>query len=115
MKEWYNEQIVGPIREVAKNHGNERSPRWNATRKAFIKENSECEICKKKSGLQVHHIQPFHTHPELELVPSNLMTLCPRCHLLFGHLGTWKSWNKTLLVDSVNWELKLKYRPYKGK
>ena len=28
----------------------------------------------------VHHVKPRKTHPELELVLSNLVSLCDRCH-----------------------------------
>jgi hypothetical protein len=47
--------------------------------------------------LQVHHIKPFHLHPNLELDPRNLITLCELPgrdhHLLIGHLDEWESYN----------------------
>ena len=34
--------------------------------------------------LEVDHIQPVKTHPELEYEPSNLRTLCHACHRMHG-------------------------------
>ena len=111
MKEWYNEQIVGPIREFAKNHGSERSPQWNSVRKEHIRYNCECVVCGTKKGLQVHHVIPFHVMPEEELNPKNLITLCAKHHFLFGHLNYWKSWNPNVRQDSIIWQNKLDSRP----
>jgi 5-methylcytosine-specific restriction protein A len=61
----------------------------------------------------VHHIRPFHTHPELELEPSNLITLCEsgrrgvHCHLLFGHLGSFRRVNPMVHEDVKRWRAKL--------
>lgn len=44
-----------------------RSSEWNKTRLNFIKENPFCAWCKSIKLLNVHHIKPFHTWPELEL------------------------------------------------
>lgn len=65
-----------------------RSPRWGAISKEFLKNHPECAICGSKNKLNVHHIKPFHLYPELELDPSNFITLCmgkSECHLAFGH------------------------------
>jgi len=67
--------------------------------------------------VEVHHILPFHIHPEKELDPSNLITLCEKkdngvnCHLLFGHLGSFKSLNAFVVKDSHEWSKKIKGRP----
>jgi hypothetical protein len=49
-------------------------------------------------------MEPFHLHPELELDPGNLITLCMgtnECHLTIGHGGDWKSFNGTVLSDAL--------------
>jgi 5-methylcytosine-specific restriction endonuclease McrA len=50
--------------------------------------------------VQVHHKKPFHLHPELELDPANLVTLCMtssnECHLRIGHSGDFKAYNAAL-------------------
>lgn len=73
-----------------------RSPRWDSVRKTFIQTHPFCEACGSLKKLQVHHILPFHLHPELELDISNLITLCMdknECHLEIGHGGSFKSFN----------------------
>lgn len=56
---------------------------------------------------------PFHEAPELELEPSNLMTLCERkkyginCHLLVGHLGDYRRINPDVHGDAETWRTKL--------
>lgn len=56
--------------------------------------------CGNEKNLEVHHIQPFHLQPELELDQSNLITLCEAigadCHLRQGHLGNWKGCNPNI-------------------
>ena len=68
-------------------------------------------------NLEVHHIKPFHLNPALELDPINLATLCEskkdgvNCHLWFGHLGNFKSFNVDVIADALFWFNKLKNRP----
>ena len=90
-----------------------RSPRWPKIRKAYLKLFPRCAVCGKKKGNQVHHFVPFHLNPALELVFSNLITLCPKHHLIFGHLGWWKSWNVTVVEDCKKWAVKYIHRPHK--
>lgn len=114
MQEWFQENVVGPVREIAKNHGTERSPHWNAVRKEFLEKNPTCAVCdKKRKGLNVHHIVPFHVDPSIELEEENLITLCRKHHFTFGHLGWWKSWNEKVIEDCIEWYLKYKNRPTK--
>lgn len=76
-----------------------RSPRWRAVREEHVRRHPACAACGRTARLDVHHIQSFHTHPELELAPANLLTLCEswpagvNCHLLIGHCGDWKAIN----------------------
>jgi len=93
-----------------------RSSGWNKVRKQKLKEHPYCACCGRKytilnkHRLQVHHIHDFSTYPELELVMSNLIVLCGRCHLLIGHLGWWKSINPTVLTDSQVLYYKIQHR-----
>lgn len=89
----------------------ERSNDWNKTRKEFLKNNNSCRACGKNTDLQVHHIEPFHINPNRELDTTNLITLCSNCHLVFGHLMDWKSWNTDVITDSANYLNKIKNRP----
>lgn len=80
-----------------------RSPRWPAVRRAFLRQNPVCMLCGNQHSLNVHHIKPYHLHPELELDPTNLITLCEKsevpdmfglnCHQWAGHLGNWEAFN----------------------
>ena len=80
-----------------------RSPQWNSVRKKHLLKEPLCRACNGKNKLQVHHIKPFHLFPELELVSSNLVTLCEYmdndCHLRIGHDGNFKNYNKSVLSD----------------
>ncbi len=70
-----------------------RSPHWPAVRRAHLMRESECQWCGADENLDVHHVQLFHERPDLELVDSNLITMCMsanRCHWLRAHMG--KSW-----------------------
>jgi 5-methylcytosine-specific restriction endonuclease McrA len=89
-----------------------RSPKWSTVRKQHLKENPFCLACGKNSKLEVHHKIPVHINPELELDPSNLVTLCADpCHLLFGHLMNFKSYNKSVIEDCSVYLNKVKNRP----
>lgn len=77
-----------------------RSSGWGKIRKNHVKKHCSCAVCGKTKKLEVHHIKDFSEHKELELDPNNLITLCSRCHLLFGHLGYWRSINPTIVEDS---------------
>jgi hypothetical protein len=80
----------------------DRSPAWSRVRAEFVAEHSVCEACGSREKLNVHHIQPFHLHPELELELSNLITLCFEHHFRVGHdpdgpwqpkKPKWTAWN----------------------
>jgi 5-methylcytosine-specific restriction endonuclease McrA len=89
-----------------------RSPKWSSIRKEHIKNNPECAACGSSKKLEVHHKIPVHIQPELELDPSNLITLCDSpCHLIFGHLFNYKSYNKTVETDCAVYLDKVKNRP----
>lgn len=39
-----------------------------------------CRCCGARGRLEIDHIQPVRTHPELAWTPDNLQALCPACH-----------------------------------
>jgi hypothetical protein len=94
-----------------------RSEHWPAVRAQHLKLHPVCEVCGGKDKLQVHHVRPFHLHPDLELNPENLITLCESgkggvsCHLHFGHLGNFRSFNIDVHTDALEWHDKIKNRP----
>lgn len=90
--------LLRPVRD----HGGiepliKRSGQWPRVRAVHLQKEPYCQCCGHAKDLNVHHIEPVHEHPELELVDSNLITLCQGpgggCHLLVGHLKLWSSKN----------------------
>ena len=94
---------------------NKRSGKWPALRKKFLKGKS-CAVCGGKKKLEAHHIKTFLMSPELELNALNLIPLCEgkksmNCHLEIGHLGSYRSYNVTVIEDAAFWFNKIKSRP----
>jgi hypothetical protein len=90
-----------------------RSWKWKDVRKKHLKIQPSCQACGRLDNLEVHHIEPFQLKPEKELDPNNLITLCSKsCHLTFGHLMDYKSWNTDVVNDSRLYLQKLNNRPY---
>jgi len=87
--------------------GAKRSSKWRKVRKEFITEYRKCEICETKKSLEIHHKVPFHLAPDLELNKKNLITLCRKHHLLFGHLNQWSDFNFDVELDAKIWYYKL--------
>jgi len=115
---------------IARQHGHERSPEWPRVAKEHRLREPACVVCGYKGNkLQVHHIKPFHLHPQLELDPRNLITLCEARgrdhHLLLGHLDAWNSYNEHIRDDARHfhrksaaqiradlvWQKKMAHRP----
>lgn len=91
-----------------------RSPRWAAVRAQWLKWHPTCAACGTRDKLEVHHIRPFHLHPELELDSLNLLTLCENggnCHLVFGHLKSWKSHNPAVCAHASQYLQLIQKRP----
>lgn len=89
-------------------HGIKRSPLWAHVEKQHLLREPGCVVCGYKGKwVQVHHVKPFHLHPELELDPHNLVTLCERKgrdhHLLLGHFDNWKSYNEHIRADAKHY------------
>jgi len=109
MAGWLREHLIKPL---------ERSPEWGAVRAKHLERQPACQNCGRKglmAGLQVHHIVPFHVQPDLELEPSNLITLCSNreCHMEKGHAGDFRSWNPLVIEDCRYWSGKRRSRPYR--
>lgn len=82
-----------------------RSPLWPGVRKEHLELFPACAGCGRLKQVQVHHVVPFHNKPELELDRKNLITLCPICHFVLGHLFNFRSWNEEVVGD-CKWLLK---------
>jgi hypothetical protein len=81
-----------------------RSPKWDSVRKKHLLSQPTCQACGNNKNVSVHHIEPFHLRPDLELDPSNLLSLCedgPNCHLTWGHLRDWKQYNPQVVKDAA--------------
>jgi hypothetical protein len=99
--------------------GLKRSPQWDSVRKAHLEKEPACQVCGTRENVAVHHKKPFHLFPALELVDSNLISLCNGsrneggCHFRFGHLWEWASFNPDIDVDAAIWRRKKLTRPGK--
>lgn len=91
-----------------------RSPKWPTVRKQHLAIYPNCAACGRNKKVEVHHIKPVHLHPELELDPDNLLSLCDDpCHLIFGHFFDYKSWNINVREDCEVYYNRLLKRPKK--
>lgn len=90
-----------------RNFGSKRSPKWRKVRREHLKKHPRCAISGKKKGREVHHVQPFYLRPDLELDPTNLITLNKKYHLIFGHLGNYKRVNYQLRRDIKIWRQRI--------
>lgn len=91
-----------------------RSGHWPTIRAEHLKSQAECQACGARTNLEVHHIKPFHLHPELELDLGNLITLCEgpcNCHLTWGHFHAWKAFNPNVIADTKLYRRHLDSRP----
>lgn len=92
-----------------------RSGKWAKVRAEHLRVKDKCSVCGGIKDLTVHHIKPFHLFPDLELDPTNLISLCEgnpvlNCHLFVGHLGSFKSWNPDVVKDANDWRIKIANR-----
>lgn len=90
----------------------QRSPKWTNIRKEHLSRFPKCAACGTTKDLEVHHIIPVHVDATKELELDNLITLCSKsCHLIFGHLANFKSWNKDVVEDCRVYYNKIRNRP----
>lgn len=90
-----------------------RSSKWPVVRAKHLQQFPYCAVCNGNKKLEVHHIKPFNSNPDLELDQNNLVTLCEsnkkgvRCHLFVGHCGNYKWINPDVLKDAKYWNEKI--------
>jgi hypothetical protein len=93
-----------------------RNPEWDKVRNQYLKNHNRCVVCSRATKLNVHHIRPYHLYHELELDPTNLITLCENtginCHFVFGHLGDWTAYNPNVIEDTGIYHKKIEERYY---
>jgi len=113
-------RIIKHVKDVLENKTEIKRPRsskWASVRKSHLEKCPTCSACGGTSKVEVHHIKPFNLFPELELDPDNLITLCEswkkgvNCHLFFGHLGDYRSFNDRVKEDATSWLEKLLNKP----
>jgi hypothetical protein len=108
-KEWMNKILHLGEYSAERLGGATRSSQWPAVRTTHLKQFPNCAICGGNKKITVHHRRPFHLHPELELDPTNLITLCEGAgtgnhHLLYGHWGNYTTkYNPSIDVDTAKW------------
>lgn len=76
------------------------SSKWKKFRRRIIaSDGGYCQRCKIKYGtytfdnLEVHHIKPRNTHPELMFEEDNVITVCKTCNAELGLEGIDFEWN----------------------
>lgn len=89
----------------------ERSSKWHGVRDAYHTAHPACEACGGNDDIEVHHVRPFHLWSEMELEPTNLITLCQRCHILIGHLGNYRAYNPLVREYAARHLAMVKARP----
>lgn len=81
-----------------------RSSQWVHARHAWLVVHPGCAACGKTIDPEVHHIKPFHDHPELELDPTNFITLCGwngcQAHFRLGHKYNFADSNLNVVADA---------------
>jgi hypothetical protein len=100
--------LTRPIRYIhsivrEKKKSNKRSSKWDEVRDEVVQSHPTCAACGSTKKLQVHHIEPFHLHPELELDVKNLIVLCMdvnECHLEIGHGGSFRCYNPRVVAQA---------------
>ena len=70
-----------------------------------------CAATGSTKDVELHHLQPFHLHPELELDENNVIWLNRDIHFFLGHLGSWKSYNEDIVEDAKWLREKIRNRP----
>ena len=91
--------------------GATRSSQWGAVRAKHLRLHPRCEVCETEKKLEVHHETPFYLAPRMELVESNLITLCAPHHFTFGHFCSWRSYNMAVREDAAVFLSRIAKRP----
>jgi len=92
-----------------------RSSQWPKVRAEHLRASPNCEVCGGKGTFlkpnELHHCQPYHLRPDLELLSENLITVCREHHFFVCHLNSWKSYNEKVREDAKIWRDKIINRP----
>jgi 5-methylcytosine-specific restriction endonuclease McrA len=101
--------MLGWLRDTLLFGGKPRSGSWSRVRREHLSREPMCIACGRDKSLEVHHVQPFHENPELELDSQNLVSLCAEpCHFVFGHLLHWSASNPYVRDDAQAYRKRLK-------
>lgn len=100
----------------SKTHGKKRSPEWGKFKREFAETHPKvCAVCGTTKKVALHHLRPFHLHPELELSENNMLWVCERQghdhHFFVAHLENFKSYNPNAKEDAETWRQKIQNRP----
>lgn len=98
--------LIRVVKSLVREHQKRttRSPKWREVEKNWKREHASCAACGGTRLIQVHHVVPFHLHPELELDEKNLITLCMskwECHIRIGHGDDFKAYNPDVRADAA--------------
>jgi hypothetical protein len=106
-------RAVGHLPRPA-SYGAERSGKWPALERNWLKVHPCCAGCGTTEQVSVHHKRPFHLHPDLELDSGNLISLCEKhnCHLMLGHSGDWHAYNPHVEEDAKFLARRVQQRKY---
>lgn len=66
--------------------GRSDPPNVERAMEAHRKAHPDCEAC-GRSPVAIHHIIPVAVDASKGYDPANLMSLCPPCHIAYGHGG----------------------------
>lgn len=82
--------------------------RWQVLRQIVLERDDwACAYCATRRGrLEIDHVKPVRTHPELSYDPNNLQVLCPSCHtrktrIECGHPAPIRSPERTAWANAV--------------
>lgn len=79
----------GPVVPPMPASAQPRSSKWPAFLHSLLTGGAKCIGCGRRAETG-HHIKPFHEHPELELVESNIALVDVPCHFVLCHAGDWR-------------------------
>jgi hypothetical protein len=96
--------VVGFLLLCSGAFAGERAPAWPKVRAEHLRMEPACAVCGESVHVEVHHILAYQYFPALELVQTNLITLCSgrrtkEHHLHVGHLGNFQYYNPTVRED----------------
>ena len=65
----------------------------------FKRDRYACRKCgSTKRKIRAHHIEPFHSHPDMRTKVENGITFCVDCHLTFHHIYGYKNSSQQLII-----------------